>query len=111
MIIIIIFCGLVYSFFKKNIEVETADSLYIKMNEINNKQSLIGLSKEEVVELLGKPRYEYNDKENKKVYKFSAGKIIKKSFLGNIDGQRYYELRVFFDENDKVEHTYIKLSN
>lgn len=104
--IIIIFCGL--------IKYENPDSLYIEMSEINYDQSLVGLSKERVVELLGEPKYEYNDRENKKVYKFNAGKIIRKSFwgniIGNIDRQKYYELKVFFDENDNVEYTYIKLS-
>ena len=45
-----------------NIKSEKGDELYVKMKELNDNQSLIGLSLEEVVELLGKPKYEYNDK-------------------------------------------------
>lgn len=84
--------------------------IYIKMKEINDNQSIIGLLPEEVVGLLGKTRYEYYDRENKKVYNFSAGKMVEKTFLGNISGIKYYELIVHFDENNKVEDTYIKLS-
>lgn len=102
--IIIIFCCLI------SINREIPDELYIKMNEINNNQSLIGLSKEQVVELLGEPRYERTDSETKTLYKFFAGKIVKKSFFGGLNGQDYYELKVFFDEKGKVEYTYMKLS-
>lgn len=109
-IIIIIFCESIYAFGKKYIKHENPDDLYIKMNEINDNQSLIGLSKEKVIELLGKPIYEYNDRNNKKVCIFNAGKIVKKSFFGNPNGQKCYELNVFFNENDKVEYTYIKIS-
>lgn len=109
-IIIIIFCGLIYVLEKKGIYPKAPDNLYIKMKEINDNKCLIGLSKEEVVELLGEPRYEYNDRKNKKAYTFSAGKIVNKSLFGNTNGQNCYELNVFFDENDKVEYTYIKLS-
>lgn len=102
--IIIIFCCLI------SINREYPDELYIKMNEINDSQNLIGLTKEQVVELLGEPRYERTDPGNKTLYNFFAGKIVKKSFFGGINGQEYYELKVFFDKNGKVEYTYIKLS-
>ena len=45
---------------------EKPNELYIKMQEFNNNQSLVGLSKEEVIELLGEPESEYNTEENKK---------------------------------------------
>ena len=35
--------------------------------------------------------------------------MVEKTFLGNISGIKYYELIVHFDENNKVEDTYIKL--
>ena len=82
----------------------------VKMKELNDNQSLIGLSLEEVVELLGKPKYEYNDKKNKKRYKYYAGKIIKEPILGNTKTFDSYQMNVCFDENDKVERTYIKLN-
>lgn len=105
-IIIIMFCGLIYAFKSR----ETPDNLYIKMNEINSSQILIGLSKEEVVEILGEPLYEHTYSDNTTLYNFFAGKIVDKSILGYIDGPKYYELRVLFDEKDKVERSYIKLS-
>lgn len=102
----IIFCGL--------IKYEESDSLYREMSEINDNQILVGLSKEKVVELLGEPTYQYTDRENKEECHFRAGKTVKKSFFGNIigatSGQKYYELKVFFDENGKVEYTYIQQS-
>ena len=63
-IIIITLGGLLYIGIRMNIKSEKGDELYVKMKELNDNQSLIGLSLEEVVELLGKPKYEYNDKKN-----------------------------------------------
>lgn len=71
-IIIITLGGLLYIGIRMNIKSEKGDELYVKMKELNDNQSLIGLSLEEVVELLGKPKYEYNDKKNKKRYKYYA---------------------------------------
>lgn len=45
---------------------EKPNELYIKMQEFNNNQSLVGLSKEEVIEILGEPESEYNTEENEK---------------------------------------------
>lgn len=109
-IIITIFCVIVSIIAKNNYNFENPDELYIKMKEINDSQSLKGLSQEELIELLGEPEYEYVNKNNKKVYEFNAGKIIKKSFLGNMDGQKCYEFRVIFDEYNRVEATYIRPS-
>lgn len=38
-----------------NYKNETIDNLYIKMKEMVDNKSLIGLSEEEVIELLGEP--------------------------------------------------------
>lgn len=109
-IIIITLGGLLYIGIRMNIKSEKGDELYVKMKELNDNQSLIGLSLEEVVELLGKPKYEYNDKKNKKRYKYYAGKIIKEPILGNTKTFDSYQMNVCFDENDKVKRTYIKLN-
>ena len=89
---------------------EKPNELYIKMQEFNNNQSLVGLSKEEVEEILGKPGYKF-DNENGDVYAYNAGKLDTGIFLGNtailFDCTYDCELRISFDENDKVKHTSI----
>ena len=77
------------------------DKLYTEMKEINESERLIGLTKEQVIELLGKPRGE----ENKDVYYYDAGKVTNYLFFGERD---FYELRIIFDENNKVKYTSIK---
>ena len=77
------------------------DRVYTEMKEINDSKRLIGLSKEQVIQLLGKPR----GKEEKDVYYYDAGKITDYLFFGERD---FYELRIIFDENDKVKDTLIK---
>ncbi len=104
-IIAIIFCILIYILGKVY---EIPDDNYIKMQEINDNKSLIGLSKEEVAELLGEPRYQYIDVEDKQSYIYNAGTTVKKRILGNSYGRKVYDFRINFDENGKVEHTYIK---
>ena len=54
-VIILIFIGICV------LEKECSDELYIKMSAINDNKILIGLSEEEVVELLGEPRHKYTD--------------------------------------------------
>lgn len=103
--IIIIFCVLTsrklgYSFMLyKSAE---PNKLYVEMNEINDKQSLVGLSKEQVVELLGEPYH----KKDKDIYYYDAGKITNHFFFGESDS---YTLKVVFNENDIVESTSIKM--
>ena len=77
------------------------DKVYTEMKEINDSKRLIGLSKEQVIQLLGKPR----GKEEKDVYYYDAGNITDYLFFGEIDS---YELKIIFDENDKVKYTSIK---
>ena len=103
-VIVILVCGYVsikvgYSFLLY--ASAKPDKLYTEMKEINESERLIGLSKEQVIELLGKPRGD----EEKDVYYYDAGKVTNYLFFGEID---FYELRIIFDENDIVEYTSIK---
>lgn len=92
-----------------NFKTETPDNLYTEIKEINDDQSLIGLSSEEVIKLLGEPKHEYSSGEDKKRYIYSAGEIFKESYWGYSYSHEYYVFYVSFDENDKVENTFIKL--
>lgn len=87
---------------------EYPNDTYIKMNEINDDKTLIGLSEEEVIELLGEPRYKYVDGENKNNYVYTAGSTVKKSIFGNEYGRKVYDFFIDFNESDKVEYTFIK---
>ena len=104
-IIVIIFCILI-CILEKVYEIPDVEN--IKIQEINDNKSLIGLSEEEVVELLGEPRYQYIDGEDKQSYVYNAGTTVKKRILGNSYGRKVYDFRINFDENGKVKHTYIK---
>ena len=104
---IILLCAFIMLYNYKN---ETIDNLYIEMKEMVDNKSLIGLSEEEVVELLGEPRYKYTDRENKENYTYSAGKIFKEWFWGRCYSTKYYQLEMDFDERGKVEYVYIKES-
>ena len=92
-----------------NFKTETPDNLYTEIKEMNDDQSLIGLSSEEVIKLLGEPKHEYSSGEDKKRYIYSAGEIFKESYWGYSYSHEYYEFYVSFDENGKVEDTFIKL--
>ena len=85
--------------------------MYTEIKEINDDQSLIGLSSEEVIKLLGEPKHEYSSGEDKKRYIYSAGEIFKESYWGYSYSHEYYVFYVSFDENDKVENTFIKESS
>ena len=78
------------------------DEQYTEMNEINDNQSLIGLSKEQVVELLGKPDWA----EDERTYYYDAGKVTNYLFFVEITS---YDLFIWFDENDIVKSTAIEL--
>ncbi len=82
------------------------DDLYIKMNEINDNKSLIGLSETDIIELLGEPKYK--SEQRTKSYTYSAGTTVKKSiFVGNYH-KRSYDLQISFDEDNKVKYTVIQ---
>ena len=108
---IIIICIIVYGgllFLNYSLKNERPNELYKEMQEISDNHILIGLSKEEVEEILGKPGYKF-DNENGDVYAYNAGKLDTGIFLGNtailFDCTYDCELRISFDENDKVKHT------
>lgn len=78
------------------------DDTYVKMQELNEKQSLIGLSKEQILELLGEP---YGNKEEDTYY-YDAGKITDYIAGGT---NEFYNLEIVFDENGKVKSTSIEM--
>ncbi|MFR5684414.1 MAG: hypothetical protein ACLUD1_10295 [Clostridia bacterium] len=103
-VIVILVCGYVsikvgYSFLLY--ASAKPDKVYVEMKEINDNQNLIGLSKEQVAELLGEP----DRMEGKDVYFYDAGKVTNYLFFGERD---FYELRIIFDENNIVKATSIK---
>lgn len=111
LIILIISFGIIY-FFGKVFKDEKGDYLYIQMKEISDNQSLIGLSKEEIIKILGNPIYEFND-ESGNVYAYNAGILAQGLFFINtpliFDCAYGAELRIFFNEKNKVEYTRISL--
>ena len=109
LIIIILILGFVILI---NVKEERPDDLCRKMAEISDNQTLIGLSKEEAQEKLGKPMEEFNDAVGN-IYSYYAGNMDKGVFLGKTtilyDYKYMCELRICFDENDIVKSTSIKL--
>lgn len=85
------------------------DSTYIKSKEIYDNQTLIGLTEEKVIEMLGEPEDKYNNEKYGKEYYYYAGKILKESYWGYSYTTEYYELHVQFDNNDKVKKVLMKL--
>lgn len=83
------------------------NDLYIKRKEICDNKSLIGLSEDEVIELLGEPKFK-SDERGIKSYTYSAGTTVKNNiFVANYQ-TRYYDLQMVFDENDKVKSAIIQ---
>lgn len=107
-VMIILFCGNVSTRIVAPValaEREKTDDLYIQMKEINDSQRLIGLSKEQVVILLGEPMKQYStDKEN--TYRYNAGVIYRETFFTK-EGNGYI-LIINFDETDRVKSTSMK---
>lgn len=104
-IIILLYTTIIIGSFKN----ETPDNTYTKIKEIYDNQSLIGLTEEEVMKILGEPEDEYNNEKYGKEYDYYAGKIFKESYWGYSYTTEYYELHVSFDENGKVKKTLMKL--
>lgn len=100
-IVILLYSTIIIGGFKK----ETPDNLYTEMKEKYDSQRFIGLSKEEIVELLGKPN-EYDKEESQYVY--FSGKVFKEWYWGKCYSTKYYQIKVFFDENDKVKSTLLE---
>lgn len=81
---------------------EKPDKVYTEMKEINDNKELIGLSKEEVIELLGEPQK--NSRDNLFIY--DAGTLTNYLFFGE---REFYDFFVWFDENDTVKSTEMDL--
>lgn len=81
---------------------ERPNDTYVKMKEINDKQNLIGLSQEQIIELLGEP---YGDKDADRYY-YDAGKITNYITGGTND---FYHLEIVFNGNGIVKSTSIEL--
>ena len=114
-IITSIFLGIGYFFnhvFNYFLKAERPNELCEKMQEISDNQTLVGLSKKEVEETLGKPVESYNDDDGN-IYIYYGGKMDTGLFWGNktifFDYQYSCEFRIFFNENDIVKSTAIEL--
>lgn len=90
---------------------EIIDEKYITRNEMVDNNSLIGLSEEEVIALLGEPAskntYQLYGK-NYTYYDYGAGTIREEWFWGKYYSTKYYELNIMFDENGIVKDAYVK---
>lgn len=87
------------------IKFERCTDLYSKMKDLDDNQKLIGLSKEEIITMLGEPMERYS---NENHYWYNAGNIYKGLILGdhNILTESYwYVLNIVFNDVDKVEST------
>lgn len=109
LIITIVLCVVSNILFKER---ENYNNLYLKMEEIDNNDSLIGKTKEDVIRTLGEPSntYEY-EKTGIEVYTYSAGIKHVGVIWGDINiatTKHYYIFRVEFDETDKVKETSMK---
>ncbi len=80
------------------------DKVYTEMKKINDSERLIGLSKEEVVTLLGNPKGNRIDDD---LYIYDAGEITNYLLFG---GRDFYDFFIRFDENDKVKSTEIEIN-
>jgi len=101
--VIIILCVLVFRYVGYSFMTYMSakpDKVYSEMKEINDSEELIGLSKDEVITLLGKPKENRDDN----LYIYSAGKTTNYFFFGE---REFYDLFIWFDENDRVKSTKI----
>ena len=87
---------------------EIISDSYIEINEMVDNKKLIGLLEEEVIELLGEPRYRYIGIDNTPNYTYSAGTTSKKHFWSSEYNRKVYDLNIGFDENGKVKYVHIK---
>lgn len=110
-ILIIILCILIVFTTLIHIKADKPSELYTKMKGINDSQSIIGLSKEQVEELLGKPS---KTRKSSNVYLYNAGNIFKEVNWRNRFSlwakTYYYVFSVKFDETDKVKSTLMEES-
>ena len=91
--------------------IDKPSAYYSKMKQINDSKSIIGLSKEEVENKLGKPG---KTKKSENIYLYDAGTLFRDvTFVNHYDlwaKTYYYALFVYFDENDIVKSTSLKES-
>lgn len=103
--IIVILCVFIFRYLGYSVMLylsEKPDKVYTEMQEINDSKELIGLSKEEVIALLGEPMESSTDS----MYVYDAGTLTNYLFLGE---REFYDFFIFFDKNDKVKSTKIDL--
>ncbi|MCI9246381.1 MAG: hypothetical protein HFJ30_04560 [Clostridia bacterium] len=106
-IIIWIIIGILFyylgEFLEKELILEKPTEQYVKMKEINDNRTLIGLSKEGVKEILGEPVKIYTYVEE--VYMYNAGYI----YDGIFGSQKHnYVVYITFEETGMVKSTIIK---
>ena len=108
-IILLVIISICVCIVLSNYRNETIDEKYIKLNEIVNNESLIGLSEDEVVELLGKPGYIDTDpRQGFTFYEYGAGTIYEEWFWGKCYKTKYYRLTILFDKNGIAKIASIK---
>lgn len=89
------------------------DELYVKMHEIDINNGLYGLSKEEVVQQLGKPISIYEYDNGNESYRYNAGHIYEDLLFGHRNFwtmKHSYILDVKFNEDNRVISTIQKES-
>lgn len=106
---IVLICFLGGILFKER---KRPDAQYMKMKEIYANDSLIGLSKEEVVNKLGKPRgtYYYNNTDEES-YTYNAGNIHVGIIWGNCNiftTRHGYHFTVYFDKEETAKSTHMR---
>lgn len=106
-IILLVIISICVCIMLSNYRNETIDEKYIKINEIVNSESLIGLSEKEVVELLGEPSYKSTDRQPY-FYEYGAGTIFEEWFWGKCYSTKYYRLTIWFDIKGIVKSAYIE---
>lgn len=108
-IILLVIISICVCIMLSNYRNETIDEKYIKINEIVNSESLIGLSEEEVVELLGEPSDKSTDTRlGFTFYEYGAGTIFEEWFWGRCYQTKYYRLTILFDKNGIAKIASIK---
>ena len=103
--IIVILCVFIFRYLGYSVMLylsEKPDKIYTEMQEIYDSKENIGLSKEEVIALLGEPMESSTDS----MYVYDAGTLTNYLFLGE---REFYDFFIFFDKNDKVKSTKIDL--
>lgn len=89
-------------------ERQNPDELYLEMKQYDSNNNLIGLSKEEVVILLGEPDNITEYKGNTLYYTYNAGILYEGVIWGKhniFTTKHYYRFSIDFDEDGKVEST------